>query len=445
MDNLRYTGQFFCHRGLPIHAACFDPACNGILGCIDCLLKKHLGHGKSIISIPELAEQADIHYTIMQNIRATEEPPKELKELVSKQDEVLTILSHHIEKEKLNVETVITESQKLFIELTNKIKDSITKELDAQVEVLKANFQFYKSQYSSFYRGDQVKCSEFPSLADVMKQLNSCNDKKELENRVNKLFQDVTVGNSLTGTLEEKILQMEQKVVGLSQLLKAQMSMKPSSSSILEILQTRIDTAIGNLTNVFEKNQNELCSNKIPSLLKLGSSITFDSILLKTNLEQSLLKKWISPELMKPSLLYRGSRDGYTSAIFHQKCDNFQHTITILETNHGKIIGGYSDQTWNHEANYKTGEKCFLFSITDREVYPLKNEKRNKAISGDKTYGPWFGDGHDLKIFSEFNTNPGSYSAVGGSYDAKGTTRPRFGGGYNFTVKEIEVFAMESI
>jgi hypothetical protein len=121
MDNLKYTGQFSCHNGLPIHAACFDSACNGIMCCIDCLITDHADHIKSTLSIPTLAKKADNHYTMIQNIRSTEEPATEQKELISKQGEILTILTQHIIKEKESVEKIVEESQELFILTTTRI------------------------------------------------------------------------------------------------------------------------------------------------------------------------------------------------------------------------------------------------------------------------------------------------------------------------------------
>ena len=47
--------------------------------------------------------------------------------------------------------------------------------------------------------------------------------------------------------------------------------------------------------------------------------------------------------------LYRGSRDGFTAGVFHEKCDKKGETITIIrnEDNGQKnIFGGYSSKSW---------------------------------------------------------------------------------------------------
>jgi hypothetical protein len=417
-----------------------------------------MDHVPNIVSIPTLAEKAFKHYKMMQDIISTKEAPTEIKEVLSKQDEILTILTHHIKKEKANVESIISESQKSFIARTDKIKAKIIAELDTQVEALKTNFKFCKNQYSGFYREDHVKRPESPSIAELMVQLNSCGSKEELENKLQKFFQDVKLGVFLSGTLETKVSQMERKIFEVSQILKDQTSFKPSADSILQTLKAATDTAIDSLPKESELNQNDLCSSLISSLLQHTTTLaTFDSVFLKTSAELELLQNWIPPQLTMAKLLYRGSRDGYNANIFHQKCNNVQHTITILETGYGKKIGGYSDQTWNQMDNtpngiynpidYKRSDKSFLFSITDKEIYPLLQGKNIYAINVSKYVGPCFGDGCDLVAFAsksnECNQRGNSYASVGKTYDAKSTTPQQFGGGYNFTVKEIEVFAMK--
>ena len=40
-------------------------------------------------------------------------------------------------------------------------------------------------------------------------------------------------------------------------------------------------------------------------------------------------------------LLYRASRDGYSSYEFHNRCDNEGPTITVIKSDHGKVFGGF--------------------------------------------------------------------------------------------------------
>jgi hypothetical protein len=45
----------------------------------------------------------------------------------------------------------------------------------------------------------------------------------------------------------------------------------------------------------------------------------------------------------------RGSEDGYSSQVFHQKCDNKGPTLSIIQSDQGKIFGGYSMVPWGFQ------------------------------------------------------------------------------------------------
>jgi hypothetical protein len=497
MDNLLYTAHLPCHMGLPVHGMCFDEKCNGILGCFECLLANHGDHSKRILSIPILVQKADEYYSLMHNVRATEDPPAELKDLLNKEDEGLTSLTLHIDTEKDKLETMILEFQQTFIALTNKIKSKFFQELDSQVNDLQANFKAYRSLYTSFYRGDQVKCVEFPSLADVMKRLNDSTDKKDLEMQLKKLHDDITLRSSLPETLEENILQMKVKVLDFGEKLKKQICSKPSIDTTLKELRAQIDKSFGEITNYFDRSDQNLCSNKvhpiiaiplvappklpipkldipkippipiiadpkIPDIPKIHDPYFdlpqiddpyfdlpmidipwIDSKILKKDSEKILIQQWLPTEGTYLRLLYRGSRDGYSSSAFHQRCDKSKYTITVVQNYYGKVIGGYSSHKWSGTGGYKESKQAFLFSITDKEKFHVvKNAK--KAIYAKKEFGPTFGPGHDLHICNHCNTTRGSYGAINNKcYGPKMRSPEQFGGSQTFLVKEIEVFADE--
>jgi hypothetical protein len=384
---------------------------------------------------------------MMHNIRSIEEPPAELRDLVGKQDESLTNLSLHINKEKADVEKMISETQQSFVALTNKIKNSFIKELDAQVEVLNANFNSYKSMYSSFYRCDQVRNSEFPTLAEVMNGLNSANDKKELEILLKKLNEDVALGSSIPGTMEDKISQVKDKISNYAEFLKKQLNLKPSAENSVIEIRGQIEKILHERANYLENNSHKMCSNNIVSLIVPVINVIdlVDSVIITQEVVNSLIKSWLPFKEFKLRLLYRGSRDGYESTSFHNKCDNVQHTITIVENNFAKVIGGYSDQTWNAlESPWKTSENTFLFSITNKETYPVVKSGEHHAIYAKGDFGPSFGWNFNFHIYNQCNVNTKSYVIMNNAYyETKGKTEEQYAGAKNFKVKEIEVLAVE--
>lgn len=69
----------------------------------------------------------------------------------------------------------------------------------------------------------------------------------------------------------------------------------------------------------------------------------------------------------KCDLLYRGSENGFSASTFHQKCDNIPNTLTIVRTEFGKTIAGFTQYTWNSvgSGNYlnEAGKNTSLISL----------------------------------------------------------------------------------
>jgi len=176
-------------------------------------------------------------------------------------------------------------------------------------------------------------------------------------------------------------------------------------------------------------------------------------LLLKFNRSSHLasLKEWIPQpaslthlKTCRLDLVYKGSKDGFQAQTFHQKCDNRSPTITFIKSQiYGRIFGGYTEQTWNHIANYKKDEKAFLFSLTHNEKYPVALPDNAISCSNDRTA---FGGGHDIYICDNSNTQACSGTGFPHSYKcSKFTTQTEeskayLAGSYNFKVEEIEVY-----
>jgi len=175
----------------------------------------------------------------------------------------------------------------------------------------------------------------------------------------------------------------------------------------------------------------------------MANLVSIDSKILKGLEQASMLKKFISNGSVKFKLLWRASKDGFTSSAFHKKCDKYKPTVTLVLNDQNKIFGGFTDQDWTITSNYKVTDNAFLFSITEREKYPLKSGGNIYASYAYSNYLPTFGGGHDFYLCENCNNVNSSYANFGYSYDAKGKIRETLTGAYNFTVKEIEVFYVE--
>ncbi len=45
-------------------------------------------------------------------------------------------------------------------------------------------------------------------------------------------------------------------------------------------------------------------------------------------------------------LIYKGSRDGFNHTDFHRMCKDKPNNISVVETEHGKIFGGFTSLAW---------------------------------------------------------------------------------------------------
>ena len=146
-------------------------------------------------------------------------------------------------------------------------------------------------------------------------------------------------------------------------------------------------------------------------------------------------------------LIYRGTRDGMTSNVFHNKCDNKGETITLIKNEKGNIFGGYASISWTNPSSgtYYSAPESFLFTLsniynTEPTKFPSKNDQ--KEVKHNSSYGPAFGAGHDLAVNTDF-LNSGGWSSGFYTYqDVLGKGKSIFTGDSNscFKIKEIEVF-----
>lgn len=122
-------------------------------------------------------------------------------------------------------------------------------------------------------------------------------------------------------------------------------------------------------------------SNEIPGFM---SRVTQEYDYIK-----SLFPK---QQIKKVNLLYRASENNFSALEFHKKCDNIPQTITLIETEYGKVIGGYTPLAWNSSKKHWAADKSmcsFIFSVDMQEKFNLNLAQFAIACNPEK--GPIFG------------------------------------------------------
>ena len=99
-------------------------------------------------------------------------------------------------------------------------------------------------------------------------------------------------------------------------------------------------------------------------------------------------------------------------------------------------FGGYTEKCWNESSgNYIADENSFIFSIDEKEKYPVSQTKY--SIYNNDSYGPTFGGGHDLYISNFCNQNNNSYAS---GRDYKSSQKFSLNLENNFIVESYEVY-----
>ena len=191
-------------------------------------------------------------------------------------------------------------------------------------------------------------------------------------------------------------------------------------------------------------------SNIIYKSFNTVNLIIDSNILSESKRQDEFLEKiheWCG--FTKYDLLYRGTRDGASSEVFHEKCDDKGPTLCLYKNDVGNIFGGYASISWKKDDGTQPAKDSFIFTLTNIfGIEPTKfNDKNtNKNVNHASDYGPSFGEhSSDISIYEDF-LNKNSYSNFPEQYnDTIGRGKSIFTGGNDsskkeFKIKEIEVF-----
>lgn len=80
-----------------------------------------------------------------------------------------------------------------------------------------------------------------------------------------------------------------------------------------------------------------------------------------------MFKTWIVGEedagKLKFELLYKGTRDTFSSSVMHQKINDMGPTFSLVKSEFGKVFGGYCKIDWKDDGAWKSDPDAFIFSV----------------------------------------------------------------------------------
>ena len=202
-------------------------------------------------------------------------------------------------------------------------------------------------------------------------------------------------------------------------------------------------------------------TKEIPESIKLVILLfyysTLESSILRDNECDKLLSLFEQENVFKHlrnysyKLLFRGTRDGFKTKTFYEKC-NKKHTLCIIYTPQKNVFGGYTSIPWNRidgsSTKYLSDPSAFIFKIRSEDefnpkIFPVENNGKD-AIGHDEDYFMTFCD-HGEGFYcwqpegSQMLTYATEYECLEYNlkeYELNGNVGP-------FTPLEIEVFQLE--
>ncbi|CAG8467219.1 6866_t:CDS:2 [Paraglomus brasilianum] len=190
-------------------------------------------------------------------------------------------------------------------------------------------------------------------------------------------------------------------------------------------------------------------SSTITNCLSTLASPPLDDTLLTPSLSawiSGCIDHWTFPssslsQTYKFSLLLRGSREDFSTDVFHSLCDNKGPTVVILQVSEtGELVGGYNPIDWLSPSvmTYAKTQEAFLFSLQRDNVKNAvlsRVKAENTAICYNSARGPVFGSNNAPDLMMQSNQYPKRWFCNQGSYSL-----PIRGECGAFSVDEYEVY-----
>ena len=136
------------------------------------------------------------------------------------------------------------------------------------------------------------------------------------------------------------------------------------------------------------------------------------------------------------NLLYKATVDSDKAQAFHEKCDEAQSSLVLVETDKGKRFGGFTTCSWEGECIDKKDENAFVFSLDKMMIY--ENIPGEDAIGCYPKFGPIF-LGCQIRIYDNAFSKGGTTFEKGLNYNTE-EDYELTGGDRIFNIKEIEVY-----
>ena len=359
---------------------------------------------------------------------------QKFKEIQSKNEELLKI-NKDLEDEKAALQEE-NNSLKNQITLLNKdvdASDNQNNEIRKMYEELEKEDLYYKNQYEELNKENELLRGQVDELSDNFTLINNELEKIKNENNIFKTNLEEQQKNNLN---DEEI----NRLIEENNLYKRKLEENDLLKKQIEDLQYQIQQMeqMGPMgQNEQERQDQDQDQDNQPEEETEEKEVKGDIIHDLKELE--MLTKKINKDNNKKmiiNLLYNASVDGDKASVFHEKCDEAQNTIVLVETKNGKRFGGFTTCSWSGNCVDKTDPQAFIFSFDKMKTYD--NIPGDEAIGCYPKFGPIF-LGCQIKIFDNAFTKGGTTFEKELNFNTE-EDYELTGGDRIFGVKDIEVY-----
>jgi hypothetical protein len=178
-----------------------------------------------------------------------------------------------------------------------------------------------------------------------------------------------------------------------------------------------------------------------------------DRVIFRNGLLRGIIKKYsdinnvvnrIQNKIKKGAkfkIVYKATELGDKASVFHQKCDNLQMSLVLIETKKGVRFGGFTTKSWEGNCLQKIDNDAFVFSIDKNKIYDIVTNE--PAVGCYPKFGPVF-FGCQIRIYDNFFEKKSTTCLRRLNYKTNQDYELN-NGEQNFIVKDIEVYDIETI
>ena len=141
------------------------------------------------------------------------------------------------------------------------------------------------------------------------------------------------------------------------------------------------------------------------------------------------------------TLVYKAFDVWDSSKTFHEKCDEIQMSLILIETDEDVRFGGFTTKNWGGNCLKKFDNSSFVFSLDKNKIYNIiPNEP---AIGCYPKFGPVF-FGCQIRIYDQFFTEGGTTCRKG--LNLRTTEDFELNNGVQkYLIKDIEVYRIDTV